>query len=67
MNKITLSVQFINILYYRRVYAVIETTLHQTIYEQFKGGSKDYSLASTLSDQYQYLADCPPTPPLTQH
>ena len=52
---------------YHRVYAVIETTLHQIIYEQFKGGSKDYSLASTLSDQYQYLVNCPPTPPLTQH
>ena len=33
---------------YHRVYAVIETTLHQMIYEQFKGGCKDYSLASTL-------------------
>ena len=52
---------------YHRVYSVIETTLHQMIYEQFKGGSKDYSLASTLSDQNQYLANCPPTPPLTQH
>ena len=50
---------------YHRVYAVIETTLHQMIYEQFKGGCKDYSLASTLLDQYQYLANCPPTPPLT--
>lgn len=50
---------------YHRVYAVIETTLHQMIYEQFKGGSKDYSLDSTLLDQYQYLANCPPTPPLT--
>ena len=52
---------------YHRVYAVIETTLHQMIYEQFQGGSKDYSLASTLSDHYQYLVNCPPTPPLTQH
>ena len=26
-----------------------------------------YHFKGDIADQYQYLGDCPPTPPLTQH